>query len=291
MLTSYSLINYTSTEIIYEIKLANFNYYNDLYYEGSSYNLSGHGNLQVVQIEGMEINNNATSSNVILIDQSGSYAEIDPHNLRSKIINKFLDDFNPPDNFLLGGFSSNGLLKDYPVSYVSSDFTSEWSNPEFLFDLPKLTGGNCALYDAINSAIDKLSSRSEANKNIIALIHANDGGSFFTIVDLINRANSKNIKIFLIVLGLEPTLPTLWELSQQTNGMIAYCPQDRHMVTVLNHLQRLIKGSVFNSRLRISFKPESGSVVSGSVYENTIKIIDPSSGYEFNPVYVKIKIP
>ena len=291
ILTSYSLINYTTTEIIYEVKVANFNYYNDLYYEGSSYALAGPGNLQVLQIEGMEINNNATSSNVVLIDQSGSYSEIDPHNLRSKIINKFLDDFDPPDNHLLGGYSSNGLLADYPVSYASPEFTSEWSNPEFLFDLPKLTGGNCALYDAINSAIDKLSPRSEINKNIVVLIHADDGGSFYTVVDLINKAGSNNIKIFLMVLGSEPTLATLWDLSHQTNGMLAYCPQDRHMVTILNHLQRLIKGSVYISRLRISFKPESGSVANGEIYENQVKIVDPFSGYEFNPVYIKIKIP
>lgn len=291
LLVSYNLIQYTPDEITYEINLASFNYYNDLYYEASSYHVEGPGTFNVLEIDGMERTVSPPSSTIFLIDQSGSYTEIDPHNLRSKIINKFLDDFSPADSHLLGGFSSNGLLIEQPVTYASSDFKSKWDNQEFLFELPKLTGGSSSLYDALNSALDKISSRNEGNKNIIALIHANDGGSLSTTNDLINKANANNIKIHLVILGTSTMPSTVWELSNRTNGMLAYCPEDLHMLTILNHFQRLVRSTVYISRLRISFKPDSGNVIPGAVYENQVKIIDPLSGYEFNPVIIQVKIP
>lgn len=291
ILLSYDFVSYSTTEIIYDIRLANFSYYNDIYYDGSSYKLEGPGTLRVAQIDGMEITSNTTSSSVILLDQSGSYMEIDPHNLRSKIINKFLDDFESPDKTLLGGFSKDGLLQAEPVEYAENDFSSEWNDREFLFDLSKRTGGSCPLYDAISSAIDKLTSSSGPGKNIIVLTHASDAGSSTTRSELISKAKSQGIKISSVILGSEPLPSDLWECSQETGGMMATCPSDLQLITILNHLERLIKGTVYITRLRISFKPASGNVLSGAIYENQISVVDQTNEYEFNPVYVKIKIP
>ena len=286
----YNLVSYSSSEIVYDLQVENIDTYNDIYYEPVDYHLEGTGTLQVLQIDGISTPRNPASANVILIDESGSYAELDPHNLRTKIINKFMEDLSP-DNHMLGGFSSGGLLSEQPVAYAQPNFESGWSEQEFLFELPKLTGGNSSLYDAINSAIDKLSTRTETNKNIVVLIHANDAVSTSSISTLVNKINANSIHIFLIVLGQESTLPLLWDLANQTSGAIAYCPQDKHMVTVLNRLKRWIEGEIYVSKLRVSYKPSSGTIQSGDVYENRVKIIDPLSGYEYNPVYVKIKIP
>ena len=289
MLVSYQYISRSTTEVIYDINVASFSYYNDIYYDPSNYKFEGPGTFNIVQIEGVEKISNNTSANIILVDQSGSYIDIDPHDFRTKALNKFLEDFSPQGSVLLGGFSVDGLMTQQPVQYDEQGFTSSWINRDFLFELPKETGGNSSLFDAIASSVNQLSQRSENQKNIFVLAHANDASSTATITDLVTQAAANSIHIHFIMLGISPT--EVWDIAQPTNGMLAYCLQDLDMLTIFQHLEKLINGTVYTSRVRVSFKPNSGIVTSGDIYENQIRISDKTVGYDLNPIFVKIKVP
>jgi hypothetical protein len=291
-LTSYRLISYTKDEVVYEVDLASWNYYNNVYFGSTDdYELTGNGTLSILNLSNKDNYAVGTSSTVLLLDQSGSYSATDPYNYRIKIVNKFLEDIGSPHDFILGAFSSQGLLTQEPVEYNSNEFILQWENRDFLFELAKRTGGKSSLYDAINSAMDKLSASPSAKRNLIVLTHANDGGSTASLSDLIAKAVSNSIKVHIIILGPEPLPSSLWELSQQSQGMFAPCPEDLRMVTLFGHLAEFLNDWHLVTTLRIKFQPNGGNVVSGNVYENQVRVLNDFLSYTINPVYVKIKIP
>jgi hypothetical protein len=291
-LTAYRYISNTANEVVYEVELVTWNYNNNMYFESlADYELTGNGTLSIVNLSGFDNYATGESSTILLLDQSGSYSEVDPHNYRTKIINKFLEDIGFPHHFLLGAFSSQGLLTEEPVEYNSSEFISQWQDRDFLFGLTKRTGGKSSLYDAIDSALDKLSTSSSGKRNLVVITHANDAGSTTTISNLITKAVSNSIRVHVVILGPEPIPSSLWELSQQSQGLFAPCPEDLRMVTLFGHLAEFLSDYTFITRLRIKFQPDGGNVISGNVYENQVRLLNSFLDYPLNPVYIKIKVP
>lgn len=291
LLRNYTYSSHTATSVVYEVEVSALAWYNsDLVFFESDFDLVGDGALEILNVTNENEEQTGNSSTVLLIDQSGSYLELDPFNNRSKAINKFLEDFVAPGDFLLGGFSASGLVTE-PVEYASDNFSSSWIDAAFLFDLAERTGGTSSLYDAVDDALDKLSASLKPDKNLVVMIHASDGGSSLSLADVITKANLNNVKIHVIVFGNQPLPSEVWSIAEQTEGMFALCETDSDLITVFDNLERLLNiYSAFNT-LTIQFTPAAGSVISGNEYENWIRLTDSYSGYEFNPVYVKVKIP
>jgi 23S rRNA pseudoU1915 N3-methylase RlmH len=291
LLRNYTYSSHTATSVVYEVEVSALAWYNaDLIYFENDFDLVGDGTFEILNFANGDEDQTGNSSTIVLIDQSGSYLEIDPFNNRSKAINKFLEDFVAPGEFLLGGFSDSGMVSA-PVEYASDNFSSSWVDATFLFDLAERTGGTSSLHDAMNNALDKLSTSLKPNKNMVVLLHASDGGSSASLADVITKANLNNVKIHVVVFGPQPLPSEVWSIAEQTDGMFALCKTDSDIVTVFDNLERLLNiYSAFNT-LTIQFTPTAGSVVSGNEYENWIRLTDSYSGYEFNPVYVKVKIP
>src|SRR5688572_27236632 len=75
-LTAYRLISYTSEDVVYEVDLASWNYYNNVYFESTAdYELTGNGVLSILNLSGKDNYATGESSTILLLDQSGSYSE------------------------------------------------------------------------------------------------------------------------------------------------------------------------------------------------------------------------
>lgn len=294
-LVGYSFVSNNSTSATYDIRLAVLPWFNDKtdldFYLQEEFNFEGEGTFEILNFSNESITATGSSATILLIDQSGSLVEIDPHNNRSKAMNKFLEDFTSPHTFLVGGFSEGGRLSRSPAEYFSENFKSAWLDQTFLFGLASRTGGNSSLYDAIDEALNKLIASTSTRKNLVIFQHAPDGGSAASISGLTAKAVSNNIKINFIQFGpsIQPT--AISELVNQTNGLLASCPNDAHLITIFDHLQRLLNKSASVYKIRIKFNPVGGNVISGNPYVNTIKLKDAFNDYEFNPVVVTFKVP
>lgn len=291
LLRDYTYISHTSTSVTYDVAIHGLAWSGgDLYLTADEISAEGQGTFEILDFGGVNYNLSGSSSTVLLIDQSGSYMEIDPYNNRTKAINKFLEDFGPQNDFLFGAFSKSGDLTTEPVEYPSTEFSTPWVHQKYLFELAGRTGGNNPLYDAIDDALDKLIIDPGYPSHLVVMVHAIDAGSTATLSAVIAKAIQYQVKIHMIVFGSEPVGNEVWDLVDKTNGMLAICPTDSDLITVFNNFQYMLNSNITGHILRIRFTPSSGTVVSNNEYENLIKIID-NSGYEFNPVYVKIRIP
>src|SRR5688572_15692260 len=292
LLRNYTYISHTSTSVTYEVALHGLAWYGaDLYLSEDEINVEGQGTFEILDFSGVNYNLSGSSSTVLLIDQSGSYLEIDPYNNRTKALNKFLEDFGPDNNFLVGAFSKSGNLTTQPVEYPAEEFSTPWVHQKYLFDLAGRTGGSNALYDAIDNALDKLILDPGYPNHLVVMVHASDAGSTATVSAVLAKANQYQVKIHMIIFGSEPAGGEVWELVDKTDGMLAICSNDSDLITVFNNFQYMLNSNITGHILRVRFTPASGTVVSSNEYENLIKITDMYSGYEFNPVYVKISIP
>jgi hypothetical protein len=228
-----------------------------------------------------------------MLDESGSYEEIDPYNIRSQAVSKFISDISASDNFMLAGFSSGGKLAEEPVQYFQSNFTSDWNSAQSdLFSLAKLTGGKSKLYDAALSAIDKLNeNKINQQKHLLLVAHAPDNGSSSSAAVVIQKAIASGVKIHTLEFGNELLAGPLTNLSGQTDGIHAFCATAEELVTEFNHLHRLLTGTYEPLRIRLRFKPGATTVQSGSEFTQTIKITSSKYDFEYNPAYVFIKVP
>jgi hypothetical protein len=286
----YQYVSHDATSVTYDVEISSLSEFDDgtdLEYSIDAFKVEGEGTFEIISNEVVEAAVFDNAATVLLMDQSGLLEEIDPYNNRTKAINKFLEDFSSPNIFLFGGFSKSGGLAVEPVEYSSTDFTSVWDQQNFLYALVNKTGGVSSLLDALDNAIDKLSTSSKSNRNLVALVHAADAGSAATVSAVITKAILNNVKIHVLVFGTEDGLADDWELAEQTGGMLVMCPSDGEVISVFDHLERLFHQYSSINKVRIEFTP-TGGVVSGNTYENRISI---TSSRELNPVYVKVKIP
>ena len=114
VLREYAYVSHTATTITYDVKVsalarndASFDY--TLFLE-EEFEFEGDGTFQITSFVNDEnMTTSGNTSTILLIDQSGSYLQVDPYNNRSKGINKFLEDLSPND-FMLGGCSASGSL-------------------------------------------------------------------------------------------------------------------------------------------------------------------------------------
>ncbi len=232
---------------------------------------------------------------VVLEDESGDYNALDPYNFRSKMINKFCQDIQPPGSFVAGGFSRQGSI-NAPLEFSSADFTTDWKSlQDFIFTLSQRTGGKSSLYDALSQAINKLNLESAPNKNIIVLAHAGDNGSTAILSQVIDSAVSGHMKIHVLFLGKSEDLGVIPQLSSLTGGMLAILPTDsvtrkpEELITVFNHLYRLMCGKKWVYKLKVSYRPESGTL-SGDV-THTLKVVNYIDGKDYNPIVIYTRIP
>ena len=299
VVTNSQYISHTSSEVIYEMEVVLLPYFegdaNDdyIYLPQEDFAFENPNTAQIIDFDTVKITAPAGNLSVAcLIDQSGSYEETDYYNSRSQVINKFFQDNSPPDNFLVGGFSRGGLLREDPVELFKDNFINDWQAPqEYLFGLAKRTSGTSSLYDALANTLTKFNSPGvNQRKELIVLAHSQDAGSSVSISAVIQQAKAYGVRIHAIELGNELN-GVLAPFSQQTGGIHAYCPTIEESATMFNHFRRLLKGSWKVYRIRARYQPGSGVVQSGFDFTQMMKINAAEFDFQYNPVYVSIKVP
>ena len=227
---------------------------------------------------------------MILEDESGDYSIQDPNNFRSKMINKLCQDVQLPGGFIVGGFSRQGKIAE-PAEFSSADFSTDWRNQQdFVFSLSGRTGGNSSLYDALFLALNKLAAETSQNKNLVVLVHAGDSASSASLSDVINKAVAGQIKIHVLFLGESDNAGVIPQLSSLTGGIFAILPTDQELITVFNHLYRLLSGEKYVYTLKTSYKPPSGGLSEADV-THALTIRDEINDKDFNPVLIFTRIP
>jgi hypothetical protein len=296
MVTRSQYISNTSTEIVFEVEVVLLgNYQNSLDYTGlltKNFDLGPANGAKLIAFDTITRKAATTPYSILLlVDESGTYDLIDPYNVRSQAINKFLYDNIVPDNFIIGGFSTGGRLSEEPVELSSNSF-SDYDSPteEYLFNLSKRTGGTSKLYNAIDNGINKFSGpNANARKELIVMAHATDNGSSISSSTVIQHAIQNNIHISCIEFGKE-LKGTLASVAEQTNGLHISCNDADEVSTTFLHLRRLLGQTFRPYRLRLQLTP--GKVLqSGDSFTQEINITDDIYNIKYSPVYAHVKIP
>lgn len=299
LLESSSYLTHTSSEMIFETSVVVLN----SFYEGfdndyltvDDFGIGGYeGTYTIESFESHQLESRATVSSIVfLMDQSGTYENVDPYNTRFQAISKFFQDIVPPNTFIAGASARDGALTTEPLEVSSTVFANEWrANRDYLFDLSRRTGGENAIADAAGQAIDLLVQKTDAvRKELVLLVHGSQDRSITSYGDLVAKAQANSIAIHIIVLGEEPDLNELGMLSRESGGLFVVCSAVKQMVKVFSELERLMHGTVYAYRLRVRFKPSQGTVEPGSGWLHRIEISDPYGDILYNSVPVNIIIP
>lgn len=299
LLESSSYLTHTPSEMIFETSVVVLN----SFYEGfdndyltvDDFGIGGYeGTYTIESFESHQLESRATVSSIVfLMDQSGTYENVDPYNTRFQAISKFFQDIVLPNTFIAGASARDGALTTEPLEVSSTVFANEWrANRDYLFDLSRRTGGENAIADAAGQAIDLLVQKTDAvRRELVLLVHGSRDRSITSYGDLVAKAQANSIAIHIIVLGEEPDLNELGMLSRESGGLFVVCSAVKQMVKVFSELERLMHGTVYAYRLRVRFKPSQGTVEPGSGWLHRIEISDPYGDILYNSVPVNIIIP
>ncbi len=299
LMQSGQYTSHSSSEIIFETSVLVLN----TFYEGFDNDYLNVENFQVdgpsgtYTVESFEAYDlpvpAAPSATVLLIDQSGSYADTDPYNTRAQAINKFIRDVVRPNTFLVGASARLGSLHAEPLEVPSTDFGNDINAMGgYVFDLAHRTGGVNAILDGADEALDLLiDNDGPSRKQLVLLVHENDLNSFTSLESVVLKANHAGIAVHVITLGPQPEARIFAQLAEDTGGIFAACSSDKQMVKVFSELERLINGPRFVYHLKIRFEPSQGLVEPGTGWLFRIQVYDEYTEEDYNDVPVEINIP
>ncbi len=288
-------ISNTAAELVFEADVSFlYQYGGDLdiaYLTKDAFSFAGAGTYTIQEFKTVTLGATGRSSTVLIMDQSGSYDEVDFENRRSKSFDKFFYDVKSPSDFLLGAAAKGGQVSPEPLEFYRPDFSTDAEGQvPYLFGLAKRTGGKSAILDAMSLAIDKLAPATGV-KNVVALVHGPDESSLITIDALISKALAAQVYLSIVLLGKADVATGLAKITGATGGMLIICPSENEMITSFNHLYRLMNQGSTVYRLKVKFVPTSGPLVSGTETLHTLKVYYASEDYDYNPVLIYVKIP
>ncbi|MBL7849212.1 MAG: hypothetical protein JNL40_17220 [Cyclobacteriaceae bacterium] len=259
------------------------------YLDSASISFTGTGQYVVESITEITMPLRPAGPVAVLLDQSGTYANVDSSNFRSKQLNQFIHELPAPGQFILGGFAQDGLLADSPVEFGTPSFTTDGDGiMPFLFGLSKRTGGKSVVYDAVASTVNLFSAGS--NRSLLLLAHDGDSVSTGTITTAVNAALAQSVRVDVIFMGDRSEAQTLTPLSQATGGVFVTCTSDLNMVTAFNHLNNINSGKPYLFRVKVRFTPPS-PLMSGQDTFHEMVIHDSISDTDYNPVSIYIRTP
>lgn len=269
--------------------------------------LFGSHKLMVESVERIQLSEAKSYSNLMTIDMSGDWNEIDLFNLRTRAFHKtVIETLNLPSNEIaLGTFErSEGAFVDtrnngdpYHLPY------EEYG--KILFEYYYRSGTTSNLYDAIGEYLEYANNQTNhANKNITVVVrNLPDSQNSVSVTSLINTANAYGIKINLIVINGGYNW-TLYNLAAKTGGFLNIVGSTSQFsatkgtlmdkgTPMLGSIHRLLSKDVFVYRLHLNLKRSSGSWASGASvydhYETNLFFTDGSSRLNnYLPFYVKI---
>jgi hypothetical protein len=269
--------------------------------------LFGNHELLIQSIERIQLSESNSYSNLMTIDMSGDWNEIDLFNLRTRAWHKtVIETLSSSSNEIaLGTFErSEGAFVDTrnngdPYHLPYEDYG------KLLFEYYYRNGTTSNLYDAIEQYLEYAKNQTNhVNKNITVIVrNSPDNQNTVSINSLINTANAYGIKINLIVIGGGYNWP-MYNLAAKTGGFLNVVGSTFEFASSLGTLMdkgtpmfgsihRLLSKDVHIYRLHLNLKRTSGTWTSGATvydnYETNLFYTDGSPRLNnYLPFYVQI---
>jgi uncharacterized lipoprotein YajG len=180
-------------------------------------------------------------SAMLLLDQSGSILTTDPGDLRIEAGKIFLNSLGNGDQVALSSFTSSYASR----VMVHGAFTASPQNySTMLDDLSQSEGGGTPLYLSTYNMIDYTSQNAPgSNKAVIVFTDGDDTSGGRTLQQVIDYANSKNIKLFTVGLSEGVDVRVLSDMALQTNGAFMWADDAKQLITMFGTLGDLLEGT------------------------------------------------
>jgi hypothetical protein len=267
----------------------------------------GNHELTIMSLERIQMNESKSYSNLLVIDMSGDWNEIDLFNLRTRAFNKTVFETlsNSNNEIALGTFDrSNGAFVETRDNKNPYQLTYE-EYGKLLFNFYYRKGTTSNLYDAIGKYLEYVNIQTNhVNKNITVVVRSTpDNQNSETVNSLITKANTYGIKINLIVFNGGSNW-SMYNLATKTGGFLNIIGSTSQFnisiaglmdkgTPMLGSIHRLLSNDVFVYRLHLNLKKPSGLWTSGSLisdpYETNLNYADGSFRLNnYLPFYVKI---
>jgi hypothetical protein len=180
-------------------------------------------------------------SAMLLLDQSGSILTTDPADLRIEAGKIFLNSLGNGDQAALSSFTS-GYANDVEVH---GKFTSTPQNYlTFLDDLAKSERGGTPLYLSTYEMIDYTRLNAPgSNRAVIVFTDGDDTNGGKTLQQVIDYANTQQIKVFTVGLSNGVDVRVLSDMALQTNGAFMWADDAKQLITMFGTLGDLLEGT------------------------------------------------
>jgi len=144
------------------------------------------------------------------------------------------------DEILLAAFASDGALPYDLTTY--GNFTN---NGEIYYstldNLTNLIGGCTPLYKAVHTYTYKTyTDGNNFNKAVVVFTDGEDTDGGYTVEDVINYANQKNVRIFTIGLSSGTNVKVLSDMALKTNGAFMRASNARQLISAFGYLGNLL---------------------------------------------------
>lgn len=269
--------------------------------------LFGNHELMIQSIERIQLSEAKSYSNLMTIDMSGDWNEIDLFNLRTRAWHKtVIETLSSSSNEIaLGTFErGEGAFVDTRDNGDPYHLTYEVYG-KILFEYYYRNGTTSNLYDAIEQYLEYAKNQTNhANKNITVVVrNSPDSQNSVSINSLINTANAYGIKINMIVIGGGYNW-AMYNLAAKTGGFLNVVGSTFEFTSTIGTLMdkgtpmlasidRLLSKDVYVYRLHLNLKRTSGTWTSGATvydnYETNLFYTDGSPRLNnYLPFYVQI---
>jgi len=299
----------TDIGIVYSGGAIDHNFMPDSAFQNASF-----GNHQVIieSVEKIQLYENKSYSNLIVMDMSKDWNEIDLFNLRTRALHKSVLETleNPANKVGLGTFRRDeyGVSQNFThIRSVGSAYQQTKENlGSILLDwYYEEMGGTSNLYDGLDSFLEYANTRSFHQNKYITIITRGipDNQNTVNYIDIINKALSYNIKINCVIIGNDFNW-NMVRLACQTGGFINLITSTSDYTLtngglmdkgtpMLGSFHRPLSKNVHIYRVKMKLQRTSGVWISGNVlfdyYQSNIRFSDGSNRLNnYLPIYVSI---
>ena len=268
--------------------------------------------LTLESVERIQLNQNNTYSNLILVDYTNGWDDIDLFNLRTMALNKSVQEAVSAGNQVgLAFFARDGAFSSPFNTLIYQEgnaFGQSYADlSKILYLMQSSQGGTSSFYDAVDAMVDYVDVMAIHEKKYVTVITKSlpDEENITAFQAIVNKAKATNVVVNMISLNNNFEWDMV-SIPSQTNGFIHLVSStSRKNLTkgdqmdqgtpTMASLHRILARNLHVYRVKLKLTKESGSWASGDVinYETDYELLErySSGGIMVNnyiPFYVAI---
>lgn len=228
-------------------------------------------------------------SALLLFDQSGSITSTDPDDSRIEAAKYFLNALGSGDNVMVAAFSKGGNLPYEPITYYGESFTNDGLRYfSTLNGFKDTEGGNTPLFQATYTMVDFTYSHApNSNRAVVVFTDGEDTEGGRTIEEIVNLAQSLNVKVFTVGLSDNVNKKVLAEMAVGTGGALMWARDARQLISTYKTLGNLLHGGAAYYGTRWRVQRSSGAFEGATGWFSTHMKVELDNGTLYIPIYVE----